>query len=139
MYLYSVHDTTLISLFSVFDIKLEKWPPFAAYLTLELYENKVCLIFLKFCQPRRYLNLVSSIMLPPVVTSSVECTCFERYFLQFQDGEHFVRMLYCGKVLFPRYLKIITLFIIQQCSNVSCVFQVVQFKKYNKELLPFSQ
>ena len=42
MCLYSVHDTTLIALFSAFDIKLEKWPPFAAYITLELYENKVC-------------------------------------------------------------------------------------------------
>ena len=41
MYLYSVHDTTLISLFSVFDVKLDKWPPFAGYISLELYENQV--------------------------------------------------------------------------------------------------
>ena len=40
MYLYSGHDTTLLPLLHVFDIFDGDWPPFAANITLELYENK---------------------------------------------------------------------------------------------------
>ncbi|XP_028402517.1 lysophosphatidic acid phosphatase type 6-like [Dendronephthya gigantea] len=40
LYLYSVHDTSLITLFSALDMKFDKWPPFGAYISLELYEKK---------------------------------------------------------------------------------------------------
>lgn len=40
MYLYSGHDTTLLPLLHVFNIFDGEWPPFAANITLELYENE---------------------------------------------------------------------------------------------------
>ena len=40
MYLYSGHDTTLLPLLHVLDVFDGKWPPFAANITLELYENE---------------------------------------------------------------------------------------------------
>lgn len=39
-YLYSVHDTTIISLLCAVGCPMERWPTFASYVALELYKNK---------------------------------------------------------------------------------------------------
>ena len=41
LYLFSAHDATLITLCAALDIELKEWPPFASYVSLELYENEV--------------------------------------------------------------------------------------------------
>ncbi|XP_054996395.1 lysophosphatidic acid phosphatase type 6 isoform X3 [Sorex araneus] len=40
LYLYATHDVTLIPLLMALDIYDNKWPPFAADLTLELYQHR---------------------------------------------------------------------------------------------------
>ncbi|XP_049638240.1 lysophosphatidic acid phosphatase type 6 [Suncus etruscus] len=40
LYLYAAHDVTLIPLLMALDIYDNKWPPFAADLTLELYQHR---------------------------------------------------------------------------------------------------
>lgn len=39
-YLYSVHDTTIVCLLCAFGCSVEKWPPFASHIAVELYKNK---------------------------------------------------------------------------------------------------
>lgn len=40
LYLYAVHDVTLIPLLTTLGIFDHKWPPFAVDLTLELYQHQ---------------------------------------------------------------------------------------------------
>lgn len=40
LYLFSVHDTSIISFLCLLGFSFDKWPPFASYVSLELYKDK---------------------------------------------------------------------------------------------------
>ena len=59
--MYSVHDTSIISLLCTLGYPVEKWPHFASYVALELYKNKVMsdLLFFYFSVEVKNANQLS--------------------------------------------------------------------------------
>ncbi|XP_055979083.1 lysophosphatidic acid phosphatase type 6 isoform X1 [Sorex fumeus] len=101
LYLYATHDVTLIPLLMALDIYDNKWPPFAADLTLELYqhrESKEWFVQLHYCGeeqvPRgcshglcpldKFLGAMSAYTLNP---DKYHLLCSQAYVMEKENGD----------------------------------------------------
>lgn len=101
LYLYATHDVTLIPLLMALDIYDNKWPPFAADLTLELYQHrdsKEWFVQLYYCGevqvPRgcphalcpldKFLDSMSAYALTP---EKYHLLCSQAYTMECENGD----------------------------------------------------